>query len=309
MAITLPASSTACVWLATAWVPGAPHRDGELGAMIRFGSIATLNALVIYVAYNLDKVLLGRFWGPAVLGIYGRAYQLVNLPMDGITSAVGGVAFSALSRLHDDPERLKSYFLKGYSLVLTITLPVAVLCALLADDIVWVFLGPKWADAALIFRLLTPTILIFAMINPTGWLLYSTGRAGRSLKISLAIAPLVMAGYILGLPYGASGVALGYSAAMTLWLVPHIVWSLRGTTISVRHVVQAASHPLVSALVAALATVAAQHAMGEWSSALARLTLGTTVFLVSYLWMLLYVMGQKPLYLGLLRGLRGGLPS
>ena len=47
------------------------------------------------------------------------------------------------------------------------TLPITITCALFANDLILVFLGPKWKDAAVIFRLLAPTILIFALINPT----------------------------------------------------------------------------------------------------------------------------------------------
>ena len=129
--------------------------------MLRFGGTIVLNNLIVYVAYNFDKLLLGRFWGADALGLYGRAYQLINVPTMGLHSAVGGVAFSALSRLQDDPIRLRSYFLKGYSLVVSMTVPISVFGALFADDIVLVVLGPKWADAAAIFRLLNSDGLSF----------------------------------------------------------------------------------------------------------------------------------------------------
>jgi O-antigen/teichoic acid export membrane protein len=45
-----------------------------------------LNSLVGYVAYNTDKVLLGRFWGAETLGNYGRAYRRINLPTDNVNS-------------------------------------------------------------------------------------------------------------------------------------------------------------------------------------------------------------------------------
>ena len=98
--------------------------------MMRFGGTITLNSLVVYIAYNLEKVLLGRFWGAATVGVYGRAYQLINIPTDNLNSAVGEVAFSVLSRVQKDADRLRSYFLKGYSLVLALTVPVTVACAL-----------------------------------------------------------------------------------------------------------------------------------------------------------------------------------
>ena len=59
-------------------IQGAPRRAG-ICSMMRFGGALTLNGLVVYVACNVEKVLLGRFWGVDALGIYGRAYQLINI--------------------------------------------------------------------------------------------------------------------------------------------------------------------------------------------------------------------------------------
>jgi PST family polysaccharide transporter len=117
MTVALPLTATIGFWLTTAWVPGMPRRRVGIRSMMRFGGTLTLNGQVAYLAYNSEKVLIGRFWGAGAIGIYGRAYQLINVPTDNLNSAVGEVAFSALSRVQDDPSRFKSYFLKGYSLV------------------------------------------------------------------------------------------------------------------------------------------------------------------------------------------------
>jgi O-antigen/teichoic acid export membrane protein len=307
--LSLPLLSSICAWLVAAWVPGRPHRRAGIRSMMRFGGTITLNSLVVYVAYNLEKVLLGRYWGAGALGIYGRGYQLINIPTENLNSAVGGVAFSALSRVQDDPVRLKSYFLKGYSLVLALTIPVTILCALFANDLILLVLGPKWKDVVTIFRLLAPTILIYALINPLTWVLFSLGMVGRSLKVALVLAPLVIAAYVLGLPYGPKGVAFAYSAVMTLWVVPHIAWCVHGTVVSLKDVLLAVSRPLFSGIVAASLAYSGQMLYGHMLSPLPRLVLGSTILFGAYLGMLFYVMGQKALYVNLLRGLRGGSSS
>ena len=108
--IALPAINTVLMWAIAAWIPGLPRRGVEIHSMLRFGGTIILNNLVVYVAYNFEKLLLGRFWGPDALGLYGRAYQLIDVPTTNFHSAVGGVAFSALSRLQDDPIRLGATF-------------------------------------------------------------------------------------------------------------------------------------------------------------------------------------------------------
>jgi O-antigen/teichoic acid export membrane protein len=304
MAVSLPAAATVGVWLTAAWIPGLPRRRIGMRSMLGLGSTVTANSLIVYAAYNIDKVLIGRLWGAEALGIYGRSYQLINIPTDNLNRAVGGVAVSALSRVQGDPRSLKSYFLKSYSLVLALTLPVTTACALLADDMIVVLLGPKWREVAPIFRLMAPTIIAFAMINPIGWLMSATGRMRRSFMMGLVIAPLVMVGYVAGLPYGAAGVALGYSAMMVILIAPMLVWAIHGTSISFQDVVQTIRPPFVSAIVAAVLTFLVVRLSGSGLSPFMRLITGGGVLTASYLWMLLFVMGQKPFYQGVIRDSR-----
>jgi O-antigen/teichoic acid export membrane protein len=303
--VTGPLVITIGAWAASGWIPGRPRGVSEVSTMLRFGGTITLNNLVVYAAYNLEKVLLGRYFGPDALGLYGRAYELINLPTRTINSAIGGVAFASLARLQGEPARFKSYFLKGYSLVVSITLPATIACAVFADDIILVTLGPKWTEASTIFRLLAPTILVFGMINPLGWLLPSVGLQERSLKIAFVLAPLIICSYLVGLPYGPNGVALAFSTAMVLWLVPHIRWSLHGTPISVRELLSATGRALLSGGVAAVAAASVQHFATPVSSAIVRLALGGTVMLAVYVFTLLFVMKQSIFYFSLLRALKG----
>ncbi|RZN12789.1 lipopolysaccharide biosynthesis protein [Bradyrhizobium genosp. SA-3] len=304
MALVSPVMNTSCLWLTTAWIPERPGISAGTGNMLRFGGTITLNGLVVYIAYNFEKVLLGRFWGTDALGLYGRAYTLVTIPTDNLNAAVGAVVFSALSRLQQDPARLKKYFLKAYSLYASLTIPITIFCALFSEDIVRVFLGPKWGEAAVIFRLLSPTVLIFGMINPLGWLLFSIGLQRRSLAIALVLAPIVISAYFIGLPYGPGGVAFAYSAAMTLWLIPHIVWCLHGTMISPWDLFMSVGRPLLSGAAAGAAAWVCQLYLAGEELPFLRLLLGGCIMAGTYYSVLLIIMGQRALYFDLFAALR-----
>jgi O-antigen/teichoic acid export membrane protein len=305
MTITSPLIATIGFWVATGWVPGMPQRRAGIRSMLHFGSALTFTGLLVYIGYNAEKVLIGRFWGADAIGLYGRAYQLVNIPTENLNSAAGEVAFAALSRLQGDPVRLRSYFLKGFSVVIGLTLPVTIACALFADDVVFVLLGPGWEDAASIVRLLAPTIVIFAIINPLGWLIFSIGLVARGVKASPVLAMIMITGYVIGLPYGPRGVALAYSAVLTLWVIPHILWCVHGTPISLQDVLLAVSRPLASGIVAGMLALGVRLICGSVVSPFPRLVLETAVLLVTFFGMLLFAAGQKSLYMDLFRGLKG----
>ena len=82
------------------------------------------------------------------------------MPTRNLTAALAGITFSGSAKLRDEPLRLKSYFLKAYYfLLISITAPITIFSAVFADDIVLIFLGRKWAEAATVFRLLTTSYL------------------------------------------------------------------------------------------------------------------------------------------------------
>lgn len=304
LTVSLPLTTTVLLWLSTAWVPGMPHRGAGIRSMMRFGGTVTLSGTMAYVASNFEKILIGRFWGTDAIGIYGRAYQLINIPTENLNSAAGEVAFSVLSRLQDDPGRLKRYFLKGYSLVLTLTLPVTIACLLFADDMIFVFLGPKWKAATVIFRVLAPTVLVCAIVNPLVWFLSSIGLVGRTLKVTLVVSPFMIAGYVMGLPYGPTGVAFAYSSVMTLSVIPLVAWCVHGTVISFRDILLSVSRPLAASLVAASFALGVRFFCGQLLSPLPRLVLESSFLFVPYFALLLFVAGEKALYLDVIRALK-----
>ena len=150
--VAMPLSGTIMgtigLWILVSWRPGKPRRGCGIRSMLHFGGIVTCNSLVVYLGYNAEKILLGRFWGAEALGLYGRAFQLLNLPLQQLHSSIFGVAFSALSRIQNEPKRLCRSFLKGYSVVVSVTLPITITSALFADEVIQIVLGSKWMQAA-----------------------------------------------------------------------------------------------------------------------------------------------------------------
>jgi PST family polysaccharide transporter len=291
---------TALVWLAVPWIPGPPRRRSGVWSMLRFGGLATCNSFVVFLAWNAEKILLGRFWGADALGLYGRAYQLVTLPVQQFERSLSAVAFPALSRIQHDSERLAKAFLRAYDLHISLTIPISVTCALFAEEIVGIVLGPKWMAAAPIFRLLAPVAVVFAAANPLSWLVLSTGRIGRALSISAATTPLVILGIVLGLPHGPKGVAMGYSAAMTLVLIPIAAWSKIGTAVTWRDLWNATKPSFLSGLLAGAVGLFAKLTLGGRLPLITYLLLGVGLVLGTYSWSLLIAMNQKHVYMDLL---------
>jgi hypothetical protein len=91
---------------------------------------------------------------------------------------------------------------------------------------------------------------------------------------------------------------------MALVALPVIAWSVHKTVISFGDILRTVSRPLFSALVAAGIASGVHATIAGVLPALPRLVVCVSTTLAAYLIMLLYVMGEKAFYIGLLRGLK-----
>jgi O-antigen/teichoic acid export membrane protein len=201
--------------------------------------------------------------------------------------------------------RHRQYFLKGYSLLLSLTVPLTVFCALFGDDIILVALGPQWMEAVPIFRLLTPTVLIFGVINPLSALLLSCGMQRRSLHLAMVISVLMICAILLGIPYGPTGVAFAYSTAMALWLVPHVLWCLKGMLVRPRDLALAFSKPLAAALLGGACAFLVYGQLLDLEWPIVRLAITGIVMVVVHLSTLVFVLGERKAYRDVLDEFRG----
>ena len=237
------------VWLACGWRPGPPVRYAGVRPMLSFGGAITGYGVLNYFARNLDNLLIGRFWGAAQLGLYARAYQLLLLPLDQTTVPLDGVAVPALCRLTDSPERYRKAYLRILEKVAMLTMPGVALMIATSDWLVRLVLGPQWEESGRIFALLGVAGLLEPVANTMGWLLISQGRTRDMLRWGFAHGLITVLSFVIGLPWGAVGVAASYSAVSVLVHKPLLFWYVGRTgPVGARDLYRAIAPSLLAAL-------------------------------------------------------------
>jgi O-antigen/teichoic acid export membrane protein len=247
-------SFTTCIWIACRWRPSLPVRKSGVRTMLKFGTNLTGNNILNYIARNIDNLLIGRVWGPRQLGLYSRAYQLLLLPLDQITTPIDGVALTALSRVTDDPERYRVAYVRMLEKLAMVTMPTMALMIGTSDWLVRVMLGPQWIETGRIFAILGVLGLVEPISNTMGWLLISQGRSHHVFQWGVIDAILSIASILIGLRWGAVGVATSYAVSGICIRKPLQFWFVtRIGPVGTKEFYQA----IGSSIVAALAVVAA----------------------------------------------------
>jgi O-antigen/teichoic acid export membrane protein len=199
-------------------------RGSGVRPLLHFGGNLTGFGVVNFFARNLDNMLIGRVWGSQQLGFYGKAYQLLTLPIDQINMPMATVAVPALSRLNDSPERYRLVYLRMIEKLAIVTMPGIALLIATSDWVVLVVLGPQWTEAGRIFAVLGVAALIQPITNTTGWLFISQARTHDMFKYGLVASTIIVAAIITGLPWGALGVAAVYAVVWLTIVTPLLFW-------------------------------------------------------------------------------------
>ncbi|SDC49601.1 polysaccharide transporter, PST family [Geodermatophilus telluris] len=207
--------------------PSWPVAVRSARRVLGFGSAYSLAQLGNWVGLNGDNLVVTSTLGPAALGAYSRAYQLLVQPANLIGTVADKVLFPALSRIQDDRDRLARAYVLAGSLVALLTLPVSVLLLVLAPEVVAVLLGPGWTSVVLPLQVFAVVLLPRTAYKISGSLTRATGAVLGGAWRQWLYAAEVTVGCAVGSAWGVPGVAVGASVAIVAHFATMLVFSAR----------------------------------------------------------------------------------
>ena len=282
-------------WIAAGWRPSLPRRVPGLGNMLKFGAGMTGYNIANFLARNLDNVLIGRRWGDEILGFYDRAYKLMLFPLQRMVMPFGGVMVPLLSRIIDQPDEYKSTFLKTLRQISLLTWPGILWAFALADTLIPILLGPKWGHATSIFKPLALVGLVQIINSTANWLFVSQGRAGAYARWGIFNASSSIAAFVIGLPYGADGVAIAYAVSEIIG-TPLLWWYVtRRGPVSAVHIGKALLPQAAGSIIAIMALFGLHQILGDASKWGLLISGGLLSYGVFVLVMLFFADGRETL--------------
>ena len=212
--------------------------------------------LATWVNEQPDLVAVGRFGGAAVLGLYDTARRWSWYPFEQPFFALTEVAVASLSRVLGETARFNRLASRAILVMLTVSMPAIAFVAVETVSVVQVLLGERWLPSVPFIRPLCVVAFAGAVAHVSEWIYLSHGNTGRLLKWSLFIkTPTIVLAVLVGVRWGALGVAMAMAVASTLLMLPAVAYGVRGTSLSFGDVIRAGARPALSSLFAAAGTV------------------------------------------------------
>ncbi|NIR50641.1 lipopolysaccharide biosynthesis protein [candidate division KSB1 bacterium] len=225
--IALPLATAVGAWILCSWRPGLPALRTGVKAMLRFAINTYGNFTVNYFSRNLDKMLIGWRFGTQSLGFYDRAYHLFSMSANQLTHPVTSVAVAALSRLCNNPERYRRYYIHALSMIAFVGMPISAMLFLIANDLTLLLLGPQWNKTGQILSIFAASLGIMLLYSTHGWLHLSLGRPDRWFRWGIIAFVVTTLSFLVGLPFGILGVTIAYTVSFYLLIGPGLWYASR----------------------------------------------------------------------------------
>jgi O-antigen/teichoic acid export membrane protein len=177
-----------------------------------------VSSLAEWVQTQIERLVLGRFAGPATVGLYSVSKDLSTIFTQEITTALNRVTFVTVAsgQASASEGRNVARVIGGYAAIVA---PLAAGLVATAPDAVAVLLGAQWAAAAPLLRIIAIYAGVQAIYLMTGSVLQASGFARRAAIMNLvgaflSAAAVAAAGYWWRSPQAVAVAALAVNVTM-----------------------------------------------------------------------------------------------
>jgi O-antigen/teichoic acid export membrane protein len=182
--------------------------------VIGFGAYST-GTIIINVFYNMaPQFILARVLDFTAVGLYGRATNVTQVFEKFVIQVLNPVIMPALFAKARTGEDLKRLYLDSIELISAVQWPFLIAFALMAEPIIWIWLGPTWIEIVPLIQMLCLASLSLFAACLTYPVLVAVGRVRDTLVSSLiSLSPSLLVIFVASF-FGVQMVAA--SALLTL---------------------------------------------------------------------------------------------
>lgn len=197
------------LWTVSTYRPSARFSLTHLRELFRVSSSVFTSSMLWFFASRLDQIVIGRFAGIPVLGLYVIASKFPDFAKTVANTPIAEVSLPALSRLQNDHEKMRQSIYRGMELNAVVAFAVYVGLAAVASDLIPLLFGTKWTAATALCSLLSIYALIITLqvfFFPT---LLASGGVGRYLILNVWQTAGVLVACLVGIQFGVAYLIVG----------------------------------------------------------------------------------------------------
>lgn len=178
--ILLSTFTAIILWVLNKWYPSLVFSKESFKQLFGFGGFILASSLINTFCNNIQGLLIGRFFPPAILGYFTQARKLEEIASTSMTNIVEQVSYPILVQFQDNKQDLIKITKRLILLVSFVTMPLMVLLIILSHQIILSIYTEKWLPCVPYFNILCIAGLAICM---QGIHICAVASAGKSKEM------------------------------------------------------------------------------------------------------------------------------
>lgn len=203
-------------WRAGGQIPW-PRRLGGAAPIVALGGTNTALSVCGSVVARAPELLIGRILSEVAVGLFARAAGLALQLRLLVAGAVSGVFYPAFRRVRDEGKPLGPPYLRVVAAYTGITWPAMAAIAVLAEPLIDLLYGPRWAEAAPLLVWIALSQICYVAVPLNGDLPILLGKLKRLIHWNLIDSAASVLLLALAAPFGLAWVAASRLAHGLFW--------------------------------------------------------------------------------------------
>ena len=219
-AVSSTVVNTVMLWVFSPWRPLFTFSAESYRRLVGFGGWLFASWLVDTLYQRGYTLLIGKFYGAYDLGIYNRADDTQQLPVNLLARVLQRVSFPLFSSVSQDKEQLRRGVRLTVRSLMLVTAPAMLGLGVLAEPFIGVVFGDQWLPAAPILQVLCVAGMLFPLNVINLNVLQAQGHAKHYFRLEVIKKSTGTALLVVGSVYGVMGIAWSrvIQSVVALWI-------------------------------------------------------------------------------------------
>ena len=152
--IALSVFKTGLLWTLGNWYPNIVFSFASFRELFKFGSFMLLANLFSTLSNEIQGLLVGRVFSPAILGLYTQSYRLEGSMATAVSGVIDQVTYPVMSSIQDEKGKLILALRKFVQIPAYICALVMGLMIVVAKPLILLVYGENWLDCVPYFQIL-----------------------------------------------------------------------------------------------------------------------------------------------------------
>jgi len=217
-------AGTIFLWRMSSYRPAFRFSWPHLRQLFGFSSSVFATSIFWYFSSRLDQMVIGRFSGIPMLGLYTIAGKIPNLANMVTQQPLAAVSLPSLSKLQGDQSKMRQMIVHGMELNAVVSFAIFVGVAALSSDLVPLLFGAKWVGASLFCSMLS----IYALINVLQVFVHpallASGGVGKYVLINVWHITGVVLACLVGVQFGVTYLIFGLILNHLIITIPALLF-------------------------------------------------------------------------------------